>query len=147
RFNMADDSHMFRTAEELKRDGWSLVGNVFVNGRSRMLPLYEAKMVYYFDHRLGTYQGQTEAQANVGTLPRLDEVEPDAAQFLPMARYWVANQEIDARYSERWSREWLLGWRDITNAGNERTLIASALPRTAVGHTLPLLFPDSFRGG
>lgn len=34
--------------------------------------------------------------------------------------------------------KWLMGWRDITNATNERTVIASVLPRVAVGHTLPL---------
>jgi hypothetical protein len=35
---------------------------------------------------------------------------------------------------------WLLGWRDITNSTNERTVIASALPRAGVGHTSPLMF-------
>jgi hypothetical protein len=40
----------------------------------------------------------------------------------------------------RFSPNWFLGWCDITNAGNERTLIASALPRAAVGHTFPLIF-------
>ena len=51
-------------------DGWRLDGNVFVKGDKRMLPLYEAKMIHHFDHRYGTYEGQTQAQANVGTLPR-----------------------------------------------------------------------------
>ncbi len=36
------------------------------------------------------------------------------------------------------SPQWLMGWRDVTNATNERTVIASVLPRAAVGHTLPL---------
>ena len=46
---------------------------------------------------------------------------------------------MQARVSGSWSRGWLLGWRDITNAHNERTLIASVFPRTAVGHKLPLM--------
>jgi len=37
------------------------------------------------------------------------------------------------------SPRWLMGWRDITNATNERTVIASVLPRAGVGHKLPLL--------
>jgi hypothetical protein len=40
----------------------------------------------------------------------------------------------------RFSPKWFLGWRDITNSTNERTLIASAVPRVAVGHTAPLAF-------
>ena len=61
---MASDSGLFRT---------SVDGDV--------LPLYEAKMVHHFDHRLGTYEGQTEAQANMGTLPRLTREQQDAPSF------------------------------------------------------------------
>lgn len=35
---------------------------------------------------------------------------------------------------------WLMGWRDITNATNERTVIASVMPLVGVGHTAPLFF-------
>jgi hypothetical protein len=43
---------------------------------------------------------------------------------------------------ERFSPKWFLGWRDITNSTNERTLIASAVPRVAVGNNYPLLFME-----
>jgi hypothetical protein len=33
------------------------------------------------------------------------------------------------------SPKWLMGWRDITNTTNERTVIASVFPRSGVGHT------------
>lgn len=39
---------------------------------------------------------------------------------------------------EKRSPKWLMGWRDITNATNERTIIASILPKSGVGHALPL---------
>ena len=32
-------------------------------------------MVHHFDHRFGTYEGQTESQANQGKLPELDEAQ------------------------------------------------------------------------
>ena len=48
---MTDDSDLFRTREELERDGWRLQGNVFTRDGKRMLPLYEAKMVDSFNHR------------------------------------------------------------------------------------------------
>jgi len=37
---------------------------------------------------------------------------------------------------------WLMGWRDITNATNERTVIASVFPKVGVGHTMPLIFTN-----
>ena len=42
-FHMANDSGLFRTRDQLERDGWTLAGNIFVRGGKRMLPLYEAK--------------------------------------------------------------------------------------------------------
>jgi len=41
------------------------------------------------------------------------------------------------------SPKWLMGWRDITNATNERTVIASVVPVWGVGHTLPLFFSET----
>ncbi|MDT3680545.1 MAG: N-6 DNA methylase [Burkholderiaceae bacterium] len=38
------------------------------------------------------------------------------------------------------SPRWLIGWRDICISTGERTVVASVLPRVAVGHTMPLLF-------
>jgi hypothetical protein len=36
-----------------------------------------------------------------------------------------------------------MGWRDITNATNERTVIAVAFPRVGVGNNLPFMIFDS----
>lgn len=37
-----------------------------------------------------------------------------------------------------------MGWRDITNATDERTVIASVIPLAAVGNQMPLmLFPET----
>lgn len=40
------------------------------------------------------------------------------------------------------SPRWLMGWRNITNATNERTVIATVVPRVGVGHSMPLFFSD-----
>lgn len=45
-------------------------------------------------------------------------------------------------WMDRRSPKWLMGWRDITNATNERTVIASVVPRVGVGHKMPVIrFP------
>jgi N-6 DNA Methylase len=125
--HMANDSGLFHTSDE---------GDV--------LPLYEAKMVHHFDHRLGTYEGQTEAQANVGTLPRLTTEQHDDPDFAATPRYWVDRNEVTSRLAKRgWDKNWLLGWRDIARSSDERTMICGVLPRIAIGHTFPLLLSTS----
>jgi methylase of polypeptide subunit release factors len=37
------------------------------------------------------------------------------------------------------SPQWLMGWRDICRATDERTVIASVIPRAGVGNNLPLM--------
>jgi len=143
-FHMANDSGLFRTAEELLRDGWNIEGNVFVLGSQRMLPLYEAKMVHHFDHRLGTYEGQSEAQANVGTLPRVTPEQHDQAEFAIMPRYWVSELDVlNKLRAKRWERNWLLGWRRIARSSDERTMISTIVPRSAVGDSEFLMLPSA----
>jgi hypothetical protein len=43
---------------------------------------------------------------------------------------------------ERRSPRWLIGWRDITKVANERTVIATVVPRAAVGHTMHIFMTD-----
>ncbi|GEM_PF-620804 len=133
------------------------------------LPLYEAKMLHQFDHRWATYaplgMGWLDGILNTRIDPRGDVV-PDARDMtreehgdpdmLFAPRYWVAAFSVEDRLVKyerdpetgeqievwRWHQDWLVGWRDIANAVNERTLIAAVVPRVSVGHTVPLMLPD-----
>ncbi|WP_244216563.1 Eco57I restriction-modification methylase domain-containing protein [Gordonia alkanivorans] len=138
-FHMASDSGLFHTRDDLvdaKFNGWS-----YKRQGKEYVPLYEAKMFGHFDHRFSTYKGATQAQLNKGTLPRLTEVEHDDPSIEPLARYLVERTEVNARLADRWDRKWLIGWRDITNASNERTFVPSVFPKSAVGHKFPVALP------
>jgi hypothetical protein len=239
-FHMANDSHHFRTRDQLVTEGYRLDGNVFIGQHDRYLPLYEAKMLHQFDHRFSTYEGATQAQLNVGSLPRPSFAQKCDPAYAVMPDYWIRDEVVESalphypeplyaalqvrdedsihsvlllwlagyhlaagddaaaqqvlfrrdRYEvarevekslkeypgeggarrlqhlfpltatdaamldelpqdpfrmadeliRRFSPRWLMGWRDITNQGNERTMIAAAFPPVAVGHTFPLAF-------
>lgn len=144
--HMANDSNLFHTKEDLEANGWTLQGNIFVRGDERMLPLVEAKMVHHFDHRFSTYENATQAQLNKGTLPRSTAEQKMDDRYVALPRYWVAESEVDNRLArKRWDRGWLLGWRDICRSSDVRTVIASTIPRAAVGHTYPLALCESPR--
>lgn len=139
-FHMANDSGLFHAPDDLTDatfNGWS-----YERDGKEYVPLYEAKMLSHFDHRFSTYRGATQAQLNVGALPRLTDEQHDDPELEPRARYWVARNEVEGRLKGRWDRQWLLGWRDITNSGNERTFVPSVLPASAVGHVFPVAVPE-----
>lgn len=162
-FNMTSDSHLFRTAAQLAaqgmvRDGVDWVspalrpaqGVMAVEGAdagslplagggpktTRYVPLYEAKMIHQFDHRWAGYadDGETSADFDAKADPTRE----------PAPRYWVPKEEVNERLAAKgWSRGWLMGWRDITNATNERTTIETVFPNVGVGNNLPLMLFSS----
>lgn len=115
-FNMTSDSHLFADAPGTDR-----------------LPLYEAKMIHQFDHRWATYTHDDNSR----DVTLAEHRDPG---FAATPRYWVDASEVEQRLADKaWTRGWLMGWRDITNATNERTVIAAAVPRVGVGHQMPLM--------
>lgn len=101
----------------------------------RYVPLYEAKMFHQFDHRWATYEETSTRDVTLS--------EKQHPGYEPISRYWVPQSEVAHRLSGKdWKRGWLLGWRDITNATNERTVIAPVFPVCGVGNKAPLIFSE-----
>jgi hypothetical protein len=128
--HMSNDSGLFRGREDLEVEGCHLEGNRFCKGKETFLPLYEAKMLHHYDHRWATYDGDDTRDVTASGKRN--------SGYSVLPRYWVAEAEVQTRLEGRWERGWLLGWRDITNTTNERTVIASVLPRVGVGNSYPL---------
>lgn len=104
------------------------------------VPLYEGKMFYQFDHRYSTYEGVSQAQLNVGTLPQPSSETKANPSFNVQPRYWVDLNEVEKRLGDKWNKNWLIAFRDICRSTDERTFIVSPLPRIATGNKAPLLF-------
>lgn len=121
-FNMTSDSHLFIAEED-----------------DDYLPLYEAKMIHQFDHRWSKYR--------IADGHHVDDdvslVEKQNFRFSVTPRYWVSAEEVCARLSIKgWDKQWLLGFRDICRVTDERTAIASVVPRVGVGHTMPIIYTE-----
>ncbi len=120
--HMANDSNLFRNSPA-----------------PGFLPLYEAKMLHQFDHRWATYCAEDSREISL--------TEKADHNFLVTPRYWVDGREIEQRLADKnWDRDWLMGWRDFTNAAAERTVIATVVPKVATGDTVLLMFPDPQHG-
>jgi hypothetical protein len=139
-FHMTSDSELFQTRGVLAAAGWKLEGNRFVlNGRV-MLPLYEAKMVYSYNHRAGSFAATAGERPH--RLPTISDTELSDPFFTVLPFYWVEESEVQARLESQWSHEWLMGWRDVTDArASVRTVVPYLFSRTAVGNTIFVMFP------
>ena len=132
-FNMASDSGLFHTQDpRLLKE----VGDL-------KLPLYEAKMFHQFDHRFGYYTQEMvdREQNSFKAIPSPTLEEKQDYNFILNPRYWVNKKEVENKLAGKWNKKWLLGWRDITSATNERTAIFSILPKSGCGDTVLLMLP------
>jgi hypothetical protein len=139
-FNMTTDSPLFHTAAQLTEAGAERDGVDWVQpGAQRYLPMYEAKMVDYFDHRAASYATRGDDRG-YRILPEtsIDQHRDPNYHIEPF--YWVAESDINHR-TQGWPKDWLITFKLVTSPSNSRTFISAVIPRSAVGNSLPIVFP------
>jgi len=126
-FHMSNDSSLFRDSRRRNE----LVDSV---------PLYEAKMVHQFDHRWATYVGDGDDSRD------MTDTEKENPYQSIQPRYWVERSAVESRVADRnWSKSWMYGWRGITNATNERSVIGGVMPLSGAGNSLHLLLSEKIQ--
>lgn len=135
-FHMTNDSKLFRNKQELeeKEGAWPIGQQRYQSAAGLWLPLYEGKSVQIYNHRyasivtpVGSISGQ--GQSIHTTLDQL--ASPD---FVPTPRYWVNAGKVNGI-----KRGYAIGFNDVCNTNNARSLIAALVPQVAAGNKLPLL--------
>jgi hypothetical protein len=138
-FHMTNDSRLFRTADELEADGfWLEAGNAWRKASARYVPLYEGKMVQMYDHRAARIIVNPQNVHRPGQPLPTGAAEHEDPNHSPRPQFWVRVQKVDGALNGALAR-WFLAFKDVTSPTNERTMIAAAIPKAAVGNSLPLL--------
>lgn len=90
-------------------------------------------------------EGARNATGWIAIDPQIEEAMLRLAAdycHLPAPDEPLADEQAVLALAERWLQaacpQWLMGWRDICRATDERTVIASVVPLVGVGHTMPL---------
>ena len=137
-FHLAGDSRHFQEAGRLREDDYYAVdGAAYRHGENFALPLYVGRMIYHFNHRNASVVKRADDAMNPYFSELTTPEELRDRTFSVSPQFWV--DESLVTFPE--GLEWAVALRDITNATNERGLVAAVVPRAAYGHTLPLLFP------
>lgn len=148
--DMSNDSHLFRTHEQLTEVGATMEGNVFTTTDGvRYVPLYEGKMLWHYHHHYGTWP-TTGPRPNTISSPSNAELANPHSHITPW--YWVPEQAVSERLVKKdgegkivweWKHATFFAFRDVTNAATERTFIVSRVPDAfGVGNTATLLFAE-----
>lgn len=114
-FHMSNDSHLFKNEPG-----------------ENLLPLYEGKIAYIYDHRYSTFdQNKQEYISN----------QDKNFEVLSKTQYFATKIEMENRLtSKTWNYNWFFGIRRITRNTDTRTIIGSVIPKTPVTYGLYLFF-------
>lgn len=139
-FHMTNDSHLFKTKEELENLGFYLAeGNRLKKGKEEFVPLYVGKMIHHYDHRAASVEVNLENLHNAALSDIVSEAMHKNPEFFPSPQYWVDKTNIPLEQSI----SWVLAFRDIARSTDARTMITTITPRYPSGNKLPLLIPES----
>jgi hypothetical protein len=141
-FDMSNDSHLFKTKQQLEEKGFELQGNHFVKDSESYLPLYESKMIYLYDHRFGDFSAaQNGKRAHVLPEQVIDNYRNP--QYTIMPYYWVPDSSVkDALHN--YQSSWMLGFRNVTDSrASARSVITALFPISGVGNSLPIIIAGS----
>ena len=128
-FDMTNDSHLFRTRDQLEAEGCVPEANRFVRGDEVYLPLYEDWTTHQYDHRYLSHEPESSGA-----------VQHERADALPLPRYWVESGAVEqSTRSLTTVPEWFLAFRNRTRSTDVRTAIFAVIPYSAVGNPLPLI--------
>ncbi len=140
-FHMTNDSHLFRTREELEEQegAYPIGGNRFASPSGEWVPLYVGRMIHQFDHRAASVEVNAENLHNPALSGDISSEQKADPAFVPTPQYWVPSSEV----SFPGGIAWAIVFRDIARATDVRTMIAAAVPAVGLGNTAPAIFPEN----
>jgi len=137
-FEQDSDAELFHTREQLQDMGFIQKGNRWVRKKQAYLPLYEGKMFQAYDHRAAGVMVDPDKWVRKAQPDETSLVQHQNPRFVVNPRWWIDSEVVSDRL-RAFAHPAFIAFKRVTSPTNERTLIATFLPRFAVVHTAPLL--------
>ena len=140
-FHSQNDAALFTTVADLDAaQAYHVVDNRYRRGDDEWVPLYQGRMINQFDHRAnGVVRNPENVSNQFSSKSSTDEQRADPA-FFTQSPYWIPASAVEARMPR--SEHWSIVFRDVTNATNERMMIATVIPWLGLADTLGWLRRD-----
>ena len=141
-FHMTNDSSLMKTRAQLESKELQLGRfNDFTSPSETWLPVYEGKMVDFYNHRAATIV--------INPLNRIRPAQPELAtfdqladpEFVPLPLNWAISKEVEKRTPKYWKYKWFPSFKRVTAATNHRTVVGAIIPYSAVSYSLYCALP------
>lgn len=129
--NGSDDSKFLKLLYdfEAKREIGAL--HITSNG-SEYLPVYESKLMWHYDHRFATYEGVTNKDVSDSKPRYVNLNEKIDSEFEILTKDYIESKVFKEKYSENYIQDWFIIYRNVTGAVNNRTTVATIVPKLPI---------------
>lgn len=111
--SLSDPGNLFQTTDRLSQEGEALDAKEWAR-------LYSGKAIHQFNHRFSTWINADWEKVSLAQL-----TDPS---FQVITEYAVRLREVIKRTDGKTPYNWLIGYRDVCRATDERTAIAAIIP-------------------
>lgn len=138
-FHMTNASKQFRNKEEMEtlEKAYPVAGRRWKSPSGLWEPLFEGKMISIYNHRYASVGVNQSNLSGQGVAIHSSAEDLSNPNFVTFPRYWISDSAI------RYHIPYALGFNDVCNTNNRRSLICALVPRAGYGNTLPILVPDA----
>lgn len=146
--HMSNDSHLFRTYNELISSGGIFKNGRFIVDDDSYVPLYEGKMIWHYNHHFATWPSEGERPNSIPEVS-VEDLQKTDSYTLPW--FWIKESDVKQRLIKsngageviwEWTHKWLLCYRCIARSVDQRTFICSFVPdTTGVGNSATMIYP------
>jgi hypothetical protein len=135
-FDMSNDSHLFRTRQQLEAEGFILWGNKMKQGNEFWLPLHEGKMCNYYNHRAAkVYFNWNNVNRPVQQV-ETPLVDLESSNYVSEPAYFVEQTSL---LDISTATSHFFGFKSVTSPTNERTFIGTVVPYSGLANSLPVI--------
>ena len=139
--DMAMDSHLFVTAQDLEASGaYQVKGNRYKKGSDEWLPLYQGRVIGQFDHRENSVGFNPENVRRPYVSIRTSSEEHRDPDFLVSVRSYVPTDACQESFHT--DNAWVIAYRRSTKETNARGMIATIGPAIGYGDSIFLYMPE-----
>lgn len=143
-FDMGNDSDKFLLEEDLLKINSIQNGPVFKDVTTEYFRLYEGKMVFCYDHRYASVVFNPNNNSRSSQPERTPESKYLLSNYFVRSLNFISKEFIYDKIKD-YPKKYFLGFRKVTSQNNDRTVISSIIPISAVGDSFPLIILNNER--
>ena len=112
----------------------------FIQMKENFLPIYEAKLIWHYDHRYSTFEGCSKQDIKNGNAEYITEQQKKDVHKDGLSR-WIVHTKEPEDFNKKYAcrHDWYLAIRMVARSSDERTLVASIIPKSGSVNSLNLV--------